>query len=57
MRIPDYGSYDALGLAQLIAKKKISAREAIEEAIARIEALKLTPPPEDWDGAYALDSK
>ena len=24
---------------------------------ARIRAFQLTPPPEDWDGAYALDSK
>jgi adenylate cyclase len=24
---------------------------------ARIQAFQLTPPPEDWDGAYALDSK
>src|SRR6185295_2105388 len=39
MRIPDYGKYDALGLSQLIAKKKVSAREVMEEAIARIEAL------------------
>ena len=24
---------------------------------ARIRAFQLTPPPEDWDGAFALDSK
>jgi adenylate cyclase len=23
----------------------------------RIRAFQVTPPPDDWDGAYALDSK
>ena len=23
----------------------------------RIRTFQITPPPEDWDGAYALDSK
>lgn len=39
MSFAEYGSYDALGLAALIAKKKISAREAVDEAIARAERL------------------
>ena len=39
MRFSEYGKYDALGLAQAIAKKKVSAREVMEEAIARAEAL------------------
>lgn len=39
MSFSEYGSYDALGLAQLIAKKKISAREVMDEAIARAERL------------------
>jgi amidase len=38
MSFSDYGSFDALGLAQAIAKKKVSAREAMEEAITRAEA-------------------
>jgi len=39
MRFSEYGKYDALGLAQAIAKKKVSAREVMEEAIARAESL------------------
>ena len=39
MSFPEYGKYDALGLAQVIAKKDVSAREVMEEAIARAEAL------------------
>jgi amidase len=39
MRFPEYGKYDALGLAQAIAKKKVSAREVMEEAVAHAEAL------------------
>ncbi|MGZ6022409.1 MAG: amidase [Rhizomicrobium sp.] len=34
-----YGSYDGLGLAALVAKKKIKATELIDEAIKRAEAL------------------
>lgn len=39
MSFVEFNSYDALGLAALISKKKISAREAVEEAIARAERL------------------
>jgi amidase/6-aminohexanoate-cyclic-dimer hydrolase len=35
----DYESYDALGLAELIARKKVSAEEVLEAAIDRLEAL------------------
>jgi amidase len=36
---PEYDRYDALGLAELIASKQVSASEVLEAAIARIEAL------------------
>jgi amidase len=36
--INDYVKYDALGLADLVKKKKVSAAELVEEAISRIEA-------------------
>ena len=39
MSFKEYAEYDALGLAALIAKKKVSAREVMDEAIARAEAL------------------
>ena len=39
MAFPEFSQYDALGLADLIRKKKISAREAVDEAIARAERL------------------
>lgn len=39
MSFTEYAQYDALGLAALIAKKKVSAREVMDEAIARAEAL------------------
>lgn len=39
MAFAEYDRYDALGLAGLIAKKKLSAREAVDEAIARAEKL------------------
>jgi amidase/6-aminohexanoate-cyclic-dimer hydrolase len=35
----EYDRYDALGLAELIASKQVSASEVLETAIARIEAL------------------
>ncbi len=37
MAIKDYGSYDALGLAELVRTKQVSARELLDEAIARTE--------------------
>lgn len=39
MAFAEYRHYDALGLAELIAKKEISAREVVDEAIARAESL------------------
>jgi amidase/6-aminohexanoate-cyclic-dimer hydrolase len=33
----DYGSYDALGLAELVRKKAVSAGELLDEALARVE--------------------
>ncbi|MBI3677530.1 MAG: amidase [Proteobacteria bacterium] len=39
MSFPEYSQYDAIGLTDLIKKKKISAREAVDEAIARAEKL------------------
>jgi amidase len=38
-KFKEYRKFDALGLAELIKKKKISAPELIEEAISRIEDL------------------
>lgn len=38
MRFPEYESYDALGLAQLIARGEVTASEVLEAAIARVEA-------------------
>jgi amidase len=37
MAIADYAKYDALGLAELVAKKEVTAAELVEEAIGRIE--------------------
>src|ERR1700686_2590415 len=35
MAFKEYGSYDAGGLADLVRKKQVSARELLDEAIAR----------------------
>jgi amidase len=37
MAFPEYANYDALGLADLVAKKDVTASELVEAAIARIE--------------------
>jgi amidase len=37
MAISEYGKYDALGLAALVAKKKVKPSELLEEAISRAE--------------------
>jgi amidase len=37
MTFKEYGNYDALGLAELVRKKEISAGELLNEAIARTE--------------------
>jgi amidase/6-aminohexanoate-cyclic-dimer hydrolase len=37
MTIKEYGSYDGLGLAGLVRTKQVSARELLDEAIARTE--------------------
>ncbi|HEY2886793.1 MAG TPA: amidase family protein [Rhizomicrobium sp.] len=39
MAFSEYGSFDGLGLAALVAKKKINPAELMDEAIARAEAL------------------
>jgi len=39
MPFAEFGKYDGLGLAELVAKKKITALEVIDEAIARAEQL------------------
>jgi len=39
MTISEYGKYDALGLAALVAKKKVKPIELLEEAINRAEKL------------------
>src|SRR5437016_7859990 len=35
MAFKEYGNYDAVGLAELVRKKEVSARELLDEAIAR----------------------
>jgi amidase len=35
MAFKEYGSYDGMGLAELVRKKQVSARELLDEAIAR----------------------
>lgn len=37
MAFAEYANYDALGLADLVAKKDVTAAELVEEAIARVE--------------------
>lgn len=39
MAFAEYGNYDALGLADLVRKKKVSASELVDEAIRRAEKL------------------
>ena len=39
MGFSEYGKYDGLGLAALVAKKKVKASELLDEAIARAERL------------------
>lgn len=39
MAFKEYGTYDATGLAQLIKKKKVSYKEVMSEAIARIKKI------------------
>src|ERR1700741_5483543 len=35
MAFKEYGNYDAVGLAELVRKKEVSARDLLAEAIAR----------------------
>ena len=35
MALREYGSYDAVGLADLVRRKQVSAKELLDEAIAR----------------------
>ena len=39
MALPDYDQYDAVGLATLVRSGELTAREVLEEAIARAEAV------------------
>src|SRR5580692_6490455 len=39
MAFAEYGNYDGMGLAELVAARKISAAELMDEAIGRAEAL------------------
>lgn len=39
MALPEYDQYDAVGLADLVRNGQLSAREVMEEAIARAEAV------------------
>jgi amidase/6-aminohexanoate-cyclic-dimer hydrolase len=35
MAFKEYGNYDAVGLAELVRKKDVTARELLDEAVAR----------------------
>ena len=35
MTFREYGSYDGIGLAELVRKKQVSPKELLDEAIAR----------------------
>ncbi len=37
MTFPEYESYDAMGLAELVRRKEVSAAELVEAAIERLE--------------------
>lgn len=39
MTFKEYGDYDAVGLADLVRRKQVTARELLDEAIARTDAL------------------
>ena len=39
MAFPEYGEYDGVGLAALVRSGQISAREVLDEAIRRAEAV------------------
>jgi len=39
MSMPEFDSYDALGLADLVRTRKVTALELVEEVIARLEAV------------------
>src|SRR5436309_6690492 len=39
MAFSEYGSYDGMGLAELVRSKQVSARELLDEAIARTEKI------------------
>ena len=41
----EYGSYDGLGLAELVKKGEVHSAELVEEAIARAEAIDATLNP------------
>jgi len=37
--LPEYETYDALGLAELVRKREVSAAKLLEAAFARVDAL------------------
>ena len=39
MALKEYGNFDAVGLAELVRKKEVSAKELLDEAIARTAAV------------------
>ena len=39
MAFPEYGEYDGMGLAALVRSGQVSAREVLDEAIRRAEAM------------------
>ena len=39
MAFPEYGEYDGVGLAALVRSGQVSAREVLDEAIRRAEAV------------------
>jgi Asp-tRNA(Asn)/Glu-tRNA(Gln) amidotransferase A subunit family amidase len=52
MRFEEYRKHDAISLAGLIAKRQVSAKEVLETAIARADALKETTPTQGADEVF-----
>lgn len=64
--LPPHLEHFAKGLALYRARRFTEAREAFlaspddvpsQRFAARCDSLRMTPPPEDWDGVFTLDSK
>ena len=41
MAFSEYGNYDAVGLADLVRKKQVSAAELLDEAIVRTDKVEI----------------